>query len=107
MSKVLKKTVRERKRQIQNLYALVGSWRKIAAEYYGGKIKHGTLQRFATDPQYIPADETLIDVLDLIVPPNPYRSLPRWYRRIPEALEYYNGKRAQIASMSAATKKRG
>lgn len=106
MSKVLKKTVRARKRQIQNLYAVVGSWRKMAAEYYGGQVKHGTLQRFATDADYVPTDETLLQLLDLIVPPNPYRILPRWYKRIPEALEYFNGKRSQIAAMSAATKAR-
>lgn len=104
MSKVLKKTVAERKRQIKNLYKVVGSWRKMARDYYGGQIKHGTLQRFATDKDYVPADEMLLHVLDLIVPPNPYRILPRWYKRIPEALAYFNGKREQINMMSSAAK---
>lgn len=104
MSKVLKKTVRERKRHLKNLYRVVGSWRRLAREYYSG-VSFQVLARFATEPEYVPTDEKLLMALDLITPPNPYRSLPRWYKRIPEALEYFNGKRAQIKDMSDKAKK--
>lgn len=104
--RVLKKTAALRRKQIQNLYAVVGSWRKLAADYFGGEIKHGTLQRFATDKDYIPADENILRALDLIEPPNPYRILPRWYKRIPQSLDYFNFIREQTAMMSAATRRR-
>lgn len=104
MAKVLKKNIRERKRQLNNLYSVVKSWRKISAEYYGGRVKHGVLNRFANDPDYVPADGMLLDELGLIIPPNPYGILPRWYKRIPEALEYFNQKREQVKLMSVNTK---
>lgn len=103
--RVLKKTIAVRKKQIRNLYDVVGSWRVLARDYFGGEIKHGTLQRFATDKDYIPADERLLRVLDLIEPPNPYRVLPRWYKRTPEALRYFDFVRSRTSELSAETRK--
>jgi hypothetical protein len=104
MTKVLKKTIVERKRQLRNLYKLVPSWRRISEEYYAGRVKHGVLNRFALHADYVPADPEIQQELGLIVPPNPYRALPRWYKRTPEALAYFDRKRAQIRTMSDAAK---
>lgn len=103
--RVLKKTVAMRKKQIRNLYEVVGSWRTLAKEYFGNEIKHGTLQRFATDKNYIPADERLLRLLDLVEPPNPYRVLPRWYKRIPEALRYFDFVRSRTSELSTETRR--
>lgn len=82
------------------------SWRKMAAEIYGGEVAHGVLQRIATDDDYIPADGKILRALDILKKPNPYRMLPRWFKRIPEALEYYEGKRARIRFLSQETRKK-
>lgn len=105
MPRVLKKTVLTRKKQIRRLYEVVGSWRKMSQEYYGGRVKHGVLCRFATDADYVPSDETLLAELDLIEPPNPYRIMPRWFMRTPNALAWYNRKREQVKNLSETTRK--
>lgn len=98
MSKVLKKTVRERKKQIKNLYGVVGSWRKLARDYYEG-VSFQVLARFATEAEYVPTDEGLLKALDLITPPNPYRGMPRWWERTPKALAFFTRKKEQVKQM--------
>ena len=83
-------------RRLHKIY----SWRKMAADIYGGRVAHGVLQRLATDKDYTPTDEKILFELELIKKPNPYKSLPRWYKRTPEALEYFNTKRQQIKTIS-------
>jgi hypothetical protein len=97
--------IRKAKSQLRRLHKVVKSYRIIARDYYGGEIKFGTLQRFTEDKNYIPKDGKLLNVLGLITPPNPYRNLPRWYKRIPEALAFFNRKREQIREMSRETKR--
>ena len=98
MSKVLKKTVRERKKQLRNLHECM-SWRVMARDIYGGHVTHSVLQRFATEKDYVPADENLLQVLELITPPNLYRSMPRWWERTPKALEFFMRTRGQVKMM--------
>lgn len=99
MARLSKTRIKARKAELRRLHKLIRSWRKIAAEYYGGEVSHGLLQRFAKEPDYIPQDERIQKALDLPTPKNPYRILPRWYKRTPEALAFFNNKRAQIKQM--------
>jgi hypothetical protein len=96
LDKAALRALRVQLRRLHKLY----SWREMARDIYGGDVSHSVLQRLATDGNYTPADEKILTALDLIKKPNPYRALPRWYKRTPEALEYFNGKREQIKSMS-------
>lgn len=104
VGKVSKRLVKKRKAELKRLHKIY-SWRKMAAEIYNNEVRFGTLERFATDPLYIPKDESLLQALDVLLPPNPYRSLPRWYHRTPEALMFFNTKRMQIKMMSDATRR--
>lgn len=97
-----KKLVRILKAELRSLHR-VYSWREMAKEIYKDEVKFGTLERFATDPLYIPKDEKILKALNLLVPPNPYRNLPHWYHRTQAALDFFNAKRTQIKSMSAKT----
>jgi len=99
-----KAKIRKAKSQLRRLHKVVKSYRVIARDYYGGEIKFGTLQRFVDDANYVPQDEKILNALGLITPPNPYRILPRWFHRIPEALKYFNDKREQIKLMSKNTR---
>jgi hypothetical protein len=65
----------------------------------GNKISFQSLGRFINEKDYIPKDAAVCDLLDLYADPNPYRGLPKWYRRTPEALNFFNTKRAQIKTM--------
>lgn len=88
MPKVLKKTVTERKRQINNLHKIY-SFRQMSDEIFGGKVSFQVLGRFAKEKDYVPVDEEVLKALDLITPPNPYRVLPRYFQRTKEALAFY------------------
>ena len=93
-----KSKIAKRKRELNRLHKIY-SWRKMAADIYGGEIKFGTLERFATDKDYIPKDVHLLSVLELVTPPSPYRILPKWYKRSPEALSFFQGMREKIKGM--------
>ena len=80
------------------------SYRDMATEIYGDKVSHGVLQRLATDKKYTPANVKILQALEVIQKPNPYRILPRRFNRTPEALEWFNKKREQIRTMSDAAK---
>lgn len=99
-----KALVRKRKAELKRLHKIY-SWRVISKDFYEGKIKFGTLERFATDLTYIPKDKILLDLLEVMKTPSPYRTLPKWFKRTPEALEYFNTKRSQIQALGNEAKR--
>lgn len=74
------------------------SLRKIAG-ILKDQISFQALGRFINERGYIPKDEKVCKLLDLYADPNPYRGLPKWYKRTPEALAFFNEKREQIKAM--------
>lgn len=76
----------------------------MAREDYPG-VKAGTLNRFAKSKgTWIPQGCEILTALGLVKEPNPFRVLPRWYERTPEALEYYQHKKEQARQMSRNTR---
>lgn len=65
----------------------------------GDEISFQSLGRFISEKDYVPKDPKVCKLLDLYADPNPYRSLPKWYKRTPEALAFFNEKRDQIKQM--------
>jgi hypothetical protein len=96
--KIAKKNLR--KLQRDNNYSL----RQIA-KILKNKITFQSLGRFINEKDYVPKSEEVCKLLDLYADPNPYRGLPKWYKRTPEALDYFNTKRAQIKQMSDEAKR--
>lgn len=72
--------------------------------FYNGAITFQTLGRFVNERGYVPASYEVCKALDILADPNPYRGLPKWYKRNVEALNFFNTKRAQIQQMSDAAK---
>jgi len=68
--------------------------------FYNGAITFQTLGRFVNERNYTPASFEVCKALDILADPNPYRGLPKWYKRNIEALNFFNTKRAQIKQMS-------
>ena len=68
--------------------------------FYNGKITFQTLGRFVNERDYIPANFETCKALDILTDPNPYRGLPKWFTRTPQALNFFNTKRMQIKQMS-------
>jgi hypothetical protein len=104
MPRLSKSLVRKRRAELKRLHKIY-SWRVIARDFYDDQIQFGTLQRFATDRTYTPKDPSLLDLLGVMVTPSPYRQLPKWFKRTPQALEYFNTKRAQIQTLSNEAKR--
>jgi hypothetical protein len=73
--------------------------------FYNGAITFQTLGRFIHERDYIPAKYETCKTLDILADANPYRILPRWYYRTPEALAYFNGIRLKIKTMFDEAKK--
>lgn len=90
--------IKARKKQLRLLNGIERSWRIIQRDYYP-EVTYQTLNRFATDKKYVPADDKVRAALDLYADPNPYRGLPRWFKRTPEALHYFQTVRAHIKGM--------
>ena len=80
------------------------SLRQMAAILKSG-ISFQSLGRFINEKDYIPKDEKVCKLLDLCADPNPYRQLPKWYKRTQAALDFFNEKREQIKRMSDAAKR--
>ena len=93
------------RKQIARLKNIATTWRKVQRDYYPD-VPFQVLARFATDKKYIPSSVDLCEALELIHVPSPYVKLPRWYKRIPAALKYFNTKGEQIKKMSDETRKR-
>jgi hypothetical protein len=72
--------------------------------FYNGAVTFQTLGRFVNEKDYVPAGLDVCKALDIIAEPNPYRSLPKWYKRVPEALQFFNTKREQIKQMNQEAK---
>jgi len=87
-----KRKIKALRRELIRRHKLIGSWRIMARELYKDEINFSTLQKFATK-DFVPADERLLKVLGLITPPNPYRIMPRYFQRTPEALVWFLHKR--------------
>lgn len=104
MPMLSKTLVRKRKAELKRLHKIY-SWRIISRDFYDNQIKFGTLERFANDPKYIPKDCRLLDILEVMKTPSPYRMLPKWFKRNPQALEYFNTKRTQIQALSDEAKR--
>lgn len=104
-SKKINKTalsaLRRQLRRLNDIY----SWGEMSEQIYEGTVSRSVLHRIATDKRYTPADEQILTALDLYRKPNPYRILPRWFKRTPEALEYVNTKREQIRQMGRETRR--
>ena len=96
--------IKARKIQLRRLYKIVKTWRRMQEEYYP-EIGYQVLNRFVNEPDYIPAGRDERKALDLYMDDNPYRVLPRWYKRIPESLVYFNAVRDRIKSMYEDAKK--
>lgn len=86
------------KRNLRKLKNDGYSLRKIS-KILKDQISFQALGRFINERDYIPKDEKVCKLLDLYAEPNPYRGLPKWYKRTPEALNFFNGKREQIKQM--------
>jgi lambda repressor-like predicted transcriptional regulator len=99
------KRVKIAKKNLRHLIKNGWSLRKLS-DKLNNAVTYQTLGRVINEKDYIPAGEAVREALDLLELPNPYRILPRWYKRIPEALEYFNEKRMQIKSMSDGTKRK-
>ena len=97
--------IKKRKRQLRLLYGIENSWRIIQRDYYP-EVTFQTLQGFA-DPKrkYIPASDEVREALDLYADHNPYKTMPRWYKRIPAALEYWQETKIKIKGMYEEAKK--
>ena len=96
--------IKKRKTQLRLLYGIEKSWRNIQRDYYP-EVSFQTLQAFADKKRgYIPASDVMRVALDLYADQNPYRGLPRWYKREPGALDYWNGIKARIKKMQADAK---
>lgn len=67
-------------------------------------ITFQSLGRFINEKKYIPSSYEICKALDLLADPNPYRGLPKWYKRTAEALDFFNTKREQIKQMARAQK---
>jgi hypothetical protein len=97
--KALKKKLRDAIRAGHTLREMAGS-----PLFYNGNVSFQTLGRFANERSYIPASYETCKALDILADPNPYRGLPKWFQRTQAALDFFNGKRAQIKQMSNEAK---
>lgn len=101
LSKAKIKIAKKNLRKLQQDRSL--SLRQMAA-ILKNKITFQSLGRFISERDYIPKDEATCKLLDLYADLNPYRGLPKWYKRTPAALSFFNGKREQIQKMNNEAK---
>jgi hypothetical protein len=72
--------------------------------FYNGSITFQTLGRFVHEKNYVPASIETCRVLDIIADPNPYRSMPRYFQRTPEALTWFLHKRELVKGIADETR---
>jgi hypothetical protein len=87
------------KKRLRTLQKVHGYSLRDMAEKMGNVISFQSLGRFINEKDYIPKDPKVCELLDLYTDPNPFRGLPKWYKRTQEALEFFNTKRTQIKTM--------
>ena len=71
------------KKRLMREWRKIHSWRKLAEQY--PPVKFGTLQRFATDPNYIPFDDEILIALGVKTVRKPKRPKPaslRWWKEV-------------------------
>lgn len=102
---VLSRTKIARRKKALRQLAKQLTLRAISA-LYGGDVSFQVIGRFIREKDYVPSAENkkVCVALDLYLDDNPYRILPRWYKRIPAALQFYEAKRAQIKGMQREAK---
>lgn len=94
------------KKKLHGAIAAGHTLREMASSplFYNGAITFQALGRFVNERDYIPANLATCKALDILADPNPYRGLPKWYKRNIEALNFFNTKRMQIQQMSDVAK---
>lgn len=93
------KKIKAAKKRLRLLQKERGYSLRQMAKVLGGKISFQSLGRFIAEKDFVPASDRVRELLDLYQDPNPYRSLPRYIKRTPEALAYVTKKREQIKRM--------
>ena len=102
--KLSRAKIKARKKQIRRLNDVYKSWREVQRVFYP-EVSYQVLSRFANDKTYVPIDVKVCEALDIFADPNPFRQLPKWYKRTQEALNFFNEKRDQIKRMSDEAKR--
>ena len=102
--KLSQRKIKARKKQLRKLNDIYKSWRKVQHVFYP-EVSYQALNRFANDKKYVPANVEVLKALDLYADPNPFRQLPKWYKRTQDALNFFNEKRDQIKKMSDEAKR--
>ena len=102
--KLSRAKIKARKRQLRKLNEIYKSWRKVQSIFYP-EVSYQVLNRFVNDKKYVPANVEVLKALDLYADPNPFRGLPKWYKRTQDALNFFNEKREQIKKMSDEAKR--
>lgn len=94
------------KKQLRGAIHAGHSLREMASSphFYAGAITFQTLGRFVHEKEYVPANLETCKALDILADPNPYRGLPKWYKRSIPALQFFQQKREQIKRMSDEAK---
>ena len=98
-SKLSKAKIKIAKKNLRKLQRDNGYSLRQLVGILGNGMTFQSLGRFISEKDYVPKDEAVCKLLDLYADPNPYRSLPKWYKRTPEALAFFNTKRIQIKQM--------
>ena len=102
LSRAKIKVAKKKLRHLQN--DMKYSLRQMAAILKNG-ISFQSLGRFINEKDYIPKDAEVCKLLDLYADLNPYRQLPKWYKRTQDALDFFNTKRDQIKTMTDNAKR--
>lgn len=76
---IAKAGTKKLKKRLLREHRKIGSWRRLAERYK--PIRFGTLQRFATDPDYVPGSIILLTALGL---KKPRQTRAPWYPAIME-----------------------
>lgn len=93
------------KKKLRHLQKDKGYTLRQMAEILKSGISFQSLGRFINEKDYIPKDPKVCALLDLYQDPNPFRGLPKWYKRTQDALNFFNEKREQIKKMSDEAKR--
>lgn len=77
---------------------------RVLAARLGNAVTFQMLGRFISEKDYIPAGEQARTALDLYADISPYRVMPRWWNRTPEALKKFMHIKANVKEMYDKTK---
>jgi len=104
--KLSKAKIRQHKRDLRKLKKNKDlSLQQMVDQYFSGTvITRQILGRFIKEKEYVPTSHEARTVLDLYRDPNPYRVLPKYFERSPEALAFYKHQGDLIRQASAAAR---